>query len=110
MTIKEKCAEYLLEFKHIKQALLEELSMRRLPIFFLLDVSESMVGDNHRQMQQGLERLVKALRTDPHALETVHLSVIAFAGQTRTLTPLTELAMFYPPRLPIGAGTSLGAA
>ena len=84
--------------------------MRRLPIFFLLDVSESMVGDNHRQMQQGLERLVKALRTDPHALETVHLSVIAFAGQTRTLTPLTELAMFYPPRLPIGAGTSLGAA
>ncbi|HOY21641.1 MAG TPA: VWA domain-containing protein, partial [Cellvibrio sp.] len=84
--------------------------MRRLPIFFLLDVSESMVGDNHRQMQQGLERLVKSLRTDPHALETVHLSVIAFAGQARTLTPLTELAMFYPPRLPIGAGTSLGAA
>ncbi len=84
--------------------------MRRLPIFFLLDVSESMVGDNHRQMQQGLERLVKTLRTDPHALETVHLSVVAFAGQPRTLAPLTELAMFYPPRLPIGAGTSLGAA
>jgi uncharacterized protein YegL len=84
--------------------------MRRLPIFFLLDISESMVGDNHRQMQQGLERLVKSLRTDPHALETVYLSVIAFAGEARTLAPLTELAMFYPPRLPIGAGTSLGAA
>lgn len=84
--------------------------MRRLPIFFLLDVSESMVGDNLRQLQQGLERLIKSLRTDPHALETVHLSVIAFAGKARTLAPLTELAMFYPPRLPIGAGTSLGAA
>lgn len=84
--------------------------MRRLPIFFLLDVSESMVGDNLRQLQQGLERLVKGLRTDPHALETVHLSVIAFAGKARTLAPLTELAAFYPPRLPIGAGTSLGAA
>ena len=84
--------------------------MRRLPIFFLLDVSESMVGDNLRQLQQGLERLLKSLRTDPHALETVHLSVIAFAGKARTLAPLTELAAFYPPRLPIGAGTSLGAA
>ncbi|MES2935751.1 MAG: TerY-C metal binding domain-containing protein [Pseudomonadota bacterium] len=84
--------------------------MRRLPIFFLLDVSESMVGDNLRQLQQGLERLITSLRTDPHALETVYLSVIAFAGKARTLAPLTELAVFYPPRLPIGSGTSLGSA
>lgn len=84
--------------------------MRRLPIFFLLDVSESMVGDNLRQLQQGLERLVTKLRTDPHALETVYLSTIVFAGKARTLTPLTELVLFYPPRLPVGSGTSLGAA
>lgn len=84
--------------------------MRRLPIFFLLDVSESMAGDNLRQLQQGLERLVSALRRDPHALESVFFSVIAFAGKPRTLAPLTELALFYPPRLPIGSGTSLGAA
>ena len=31
--------------------------MRRLPIFFLLDVSESMAGENLRQLQHGLERL-----------------------------------------------------
>lgn len=84
--------------------------MRRLPIFMLLDVSESMVGDNLRQLQQGLDRLVTSLRTDPHALETVHLSTIVFAGRARTLAPLTELAMYYPPRLPVGSGTSLGAA
>lgn len=84
--------------------------MRRLPIYLLLDVSESMAGDNLRQLQQGLGRLVQSLRTDPHALETVHLSVIAFAGQVRTLAPLTELGNFYTPHLPIGAGTSLGAA
>jgi uncharacterized protein YegL len=82
--------------------------MRRLPIFLLLDVSESMAGANLRQLQQGLERLVAGLRTDPHALETVHLSTIAFAGKARTLAPLTELAQFYPPRLPLGSGTSLG--
>ncbi len=84
--------------------------MRRLPIFFLLDVSESMAGDNLRQLQQGLERLVRSLRTDPHALETVYLSIIAFAGKAKTLTPLVEVASFYPPRLPIGSGTALGNA
>lgn len=84
--------------------------MRRLPIFLVIDVSESMAGDNLRQMQEGITRLLAALRRDPYALETVHLSVIAFAGVARTLAPLVELSSFYPPRLPIGAGTSLGTA
>jgi uncharacterized protein YegL len=83
--------------------------MRRLPIFVLLDVSESMTGDGLRQLQQGIERMVAGLRRDPHALESVFLSAIAFAGKARTLAPLTELATFYPPRLPLGSGTSLGA-
>ena len=51
--------------------------MRRLPIFLLLDVSESMAGDGLRQLQQGIERLVAGLRRDPHALESVFLSAIA---------------------------------
>jgi uncharacterized protein YegL len=84
--------------------------MRRLPIFFVLDVSESMVGENLRQMSQGMEALVKTLRTDPHALESVYLSTIVFAGKALVLTPLVELASFYPPRLPVGSGTSIGAA
>jgi uncharacterized protein YegL len=83
--------------------------MRRLPIFLLLDVSESMAGDGLRQLQGGIERMVAGLRRDPHALESVYLSAIAFAGKARTLAPLTELATFYPPRLPLGSGTSLGA-
>lgn len=84
--------------------------MRRLPIFLLVDVSESMAGDNLRQMQETLERLVRSLRADPYALETVFISVVAFAGKAKTLTPLVELYQFYPPRLPLGSGTSLGAA
>lgn len=84
--------------------------MRRLPIFLVLDVSESMAGDNLRQISQGLDKLVGALRQDPHALETVYLSLIVFAGKAKVLTPLVELMSFYPPRLPVGAGTSLGAA
>lgn len=84
--------------------------MRRLPIFFVLDVSESMAGDNIRVLNKGVENLVRTLRTDPHALESVYLSVIVFAGKAKTLTPLVELSSFYPPRLPLGSGTSLGKA
>lgn len=84
--------------------------MRRLPVFLLLDVSESMAGPNHRCMEDSLETLIKVLRTDPHALETVHLCAIAFAGICKTLVPLTETFSFQPPRLPIGGGTAMGAA
>lgn len=84
--------------------------MRRLPVYLVIDISESMAGDNLRHMQEGITRLLAVLRTDPYALESVHLSVIAFAGVARTIAPLVELFSFYPPRLPIGSGTSIGAA
>lgn len=84
--------------------------MRRLPIFILLDVSESMAGENRQKMEDAIGRIVASLRRDPHALETVHISIIAFAGVARTLVPLVDVAAFYPPKLPIGSGTNLGAA
>jgi len=84
--------------------------MRRLPIFFVLDVSESMVGEDLRSLETGVSEIVGSLRGDAHALETVHLSVLAFAGKARVLTPLMDLVSFYAPRLPVGSGTSLGAA
>lgn len=84
--------------------------MRRLPIYFLVDVSESMVGEPIQQVQDGMKQIVQELRTDPYALETAFVSVIAFAGKAIGLSPLTELYKFYPPTFPIGGGTSLGAA
>lgn len=84
--------------------------MRRLPVFLLIDVSESMVGDSLYQLERGLTDIARTLRTNPYALETAFLSVIVFAGRPRTLVPLTEIAMFQPPELPIGGGTALGAA
>ena len=84
--------------------------MRRLPIYFLLDVSESMVGPNLYRLEEGLSRVVSELRTDPHALETAWLSVIVFAGKVRKLVNLTELTSVVAPSLPVGGGTSLGKA
>ena len=83
---------------------------RRLPVFFVMDVSESMIGEDLQNLESGMGKIVKSLRGDAHALETVHVSVIAFAGIARVLVPLTDLTRFYAPRLPVGSGTSLGAA
>jgi uncharacterized protein YegL len=69
-----------------------------------------MAGENLRKMQEGVQDVVRNLLTDPFALETVYVSVIAFAGVARTVVPLVEVASFYPPRLPLGGGTSLGLA
>lgn len=84
--------------------------MRRLPVYFLIDVSESMVGEPIQQVQEGMKMIVQELRTDPYALETAFISIIAFAGKAKSLSPLTELYRFYPPTFPIGGGTSLGKA
>lgn len=83
--------------------------MRRLPVYFLIDVSESMVGQPIEEVQNGMRTIIQELRVDPYALDTVFVSILAFAGKAKTLSELTELCKFYPPTFPIGGGTSLGA-
>ncbi|EHQ42783.1 TerY-C metal binding domain-containing protein [Myroides odoratus] len=81
--------------------------MRRLPIYFLIDVSESMIGNPIEEVQEGIATIVKELKTDPYALETVSICIIGFAGKSEIITPLQEIISFYPPKIPIGSGTSL---
>lgn len=81
--------------------------MRRLPVYFLIDTSESMVGDPISNVEEGMSNIIKALKSDPYALETVWISVLIFAGQAKTIVPLQEIVSFYPPKFPIGGGTSL---
>ncbi|TCM66450.1 uncharacterized protein YegL [Acinetobacter calcoaceticus] len=84
--------------------------MRRLPVFFVIDCSESMVGEPIHAVQAGMQQILTTLRQDPYALETVYTSVIAYAGIVRTLVPLTELFAMNFVDLPIGGGTNLGKA
>lgn len=51
--------------------------MRRLPVFFVLDCSESMIGENLKKMTDGLQMIVGDLRKDPHALETARVAPTA---------------------------------
>ncbi|VEC04893.1 tellurium resistance protein (plasmid) [Klebsiella pneumoniae] len=70
--------------------------MRRLPVFFVLDCSESMIGENLKRMNDGLQKIVSDLRKDPHALETVWVSVIAFAVLPERLSRYMTLCLFIP--------------
>lgn len=81
--------------------------MRRLPIYFLIDVSESMVGEPIEEVQDGIATIIRELKTDPYALETVWISIIGFAGGSKVITPLQDVITFYPPKIPVGSGTSL---
>jgi uncharacterized protein YegL len=82
---------------------------RRLPIYFVLDVSESMVGEPIKQMESVIDHVLADLRRDPHALESVWFSEIVFAAKAKTLNPLQEISTFTPNSLPIGGGTGIGA-
>ena len=46
------------------------MSMRRLPVYLLLDCSESMAGPAIEAVEQGVQTLVGELRGNPLALET----------------------------------------
>jgi len=86
------------------------MSIRRLPIYLLLDCSSSMIGVPIEQVRQGLSALLDDLMTEPMALETVYLSVITFHSTAQQLMPLTELMQFKEPQIQANGATALGAA
>ena len=81
--------------------------MRRLPVYFLIDISESMVGKPIQHVEEVLANIIQALKTNPQALETVWVSIIVFSDQAKTIVPLQEIGNFYPPKFLVGSGTSL---
>jgi uncharacterized protein YegL len=83
---------------------------RRLPVYLLLDCSESMVGDGIDAVNAGMRQLLLDLHSDPHALETVWISIITFAGTATQILPLSEMIGIRAPQLKVQPGTNLGAA
>lgn len=85
--------------------------MRRLPVYLLLDTSGSMNGEPIQAVNVGLQSLLSSLRSDPHALDTVYISIITFDTDVREFLPLTELADVQLVDLPTPKGaTHLGEA
>lgn len=84
--------------------------MRRLPIYLVIDCSESMVGKPIRCVEEGISTIIRTLKQSPYALETTVLSVIAFAGKPKKLLSMEEIYRLNSVKLPVGGGTSLGNA
>ncbi len=87
-----------------------EGTSRRLPIYLVLDISGSMSGAPIEAVNNGLKDFEAALKSDPHALESAHVSIIAFESDSEQILPLTEAAQFRAPILDAQGGTSLGKA
>lgn len=83
---------------------------RRLPVYLVIDCSESMAGEGFFAVTQGLAALIGDLRSNPMALETAAISLITFASSAKQIVPLTDILSFQIPRLKLGSGTALGAA
>ncbi|MDR2533892.1 MAG: tellurium resistance protein TerY [Tannerellaceae bacterium] len=86
--------------------------MRRLPVYILIQTSGAMRGEPVEAIKVGLETMTAAWRQDPFALESVHISMIAFSRSPQQLLPLTSLEQIQIPPIaqPVAGGTHLGEA
>ncbi|MBF0200023.1 MAG: VWA domain-containing protein [Desulfamplus sp.] len=85
---------------------------RRLPIYIAIDTSGSMNGEPIQSVNVGLQAMATALRQDPHALDSVSLSIITFDINVKEIFPLTPLEQVQIPEIvcPRSGATSLGEA
>ncbi|XOF32588.1 MAG: vWA domain-containing protein [Candidatus Electrothrix sp. YB6] len=85
---------------------------RRLPIYIAIDTSGSMHGEAIQSVNVGLQAMMTALRQDPHALDSVYLSIITFDIEVKELFPLTPLSQVQVSEIvcPRSGPTCTGAA
>jgi len=69
---------------------------RRLLAYFLLDTSGSMRGEPIAALNNGFNGLINMLRTDPQAMDSLHINVVTFDREVNNLIPLVDLASFHP--------------
>ena len=73
--------------------------MRRLPVYLLVDTSGSMKGEPIESVKVGLEAMFTTLRNEPHALETVNISIITFDRDVKQIIPLTPIDEMQMPQI-----------
>ena len=85
-------------------------TIRRLPVYFLIDCSSSMKGDAINAVDQGFKILLMKLSSDPHTSEIVWISIIVFNSVPRQMIPLCPLGNFKKLPLILGGSSNLGRA
>ena len=86
------------------------MTARRLPVYLLLDTSGSMRGEPIESVNIGLRAMMASLRQNPHALESVYLSIVTFDSIIKEVLPLTALKQLVLPDIvcPESGATFLG--
>lgn len=88
------------------------VSARRLPVYLLLDCSESMDGPYIEAVRHGVEVFRQEVLDFPPAASSVHVGVITFGSRARLETgeQLVSVRSFTPPQLVARGKTRLGLA
>lgn len=76
-------------------------SERRLPVYLLIDRSASMRGEPIASVNNAVRVLLGALRQDPYALETAHMSVLGYAREVTEIAPLTPIDTIQVPEITV---------
>jgi uncharacterized protein YegL len=86
------------------------MTARRLLVYLLLDTSGSMRGEPIESVNIGLRAMMASLRQNPHALESVYLSIVTFDSLIKEVLPLTALKQLVLPDIvcPESGATFLG--
>lgn len=85
---------------------------RRLLTYLCIDTSGSMHGEPIVAVNAGLQALLTSLRSNPYALESVHLSIVTFDSDIKEVLLPTPLDQVFLPEItcPRSGATLLGAA
>lgn len=86
------------------------MTVRRLPVYLLLDTSGSMRGEPIESVNVALRSMLATLRQNPYALESVFLCIFTFDSKVIEVLPLTSLEALVLPEIvcPPSGGTFLG--
>ncbi|WP_233491773.1 vWA domain-containing protein [Nioella nitratireducens] len=70
-------------------------------MYLLIDRSASMRGEPIASVNNAVRVLLGALRQDPYALETAHMSVLGYAREVTEIVPLTPIDMIQVPEITV---------
>lgn len=86
------------------------MTVRRLPVYLLLDTSGSMHGEPIESVNIGLRAMLSTLRQNTYARESVFLCIVTFDSKINEVLPLTALDQITLPEIvcPPSGGTFLG--
>ena len=82
----------------------------RCPILLLLDVSNSMEGEPHQQLQAGIGAFANYLQEDTLSKRRVEVGVCTFGDTSLEMYPFIQAIDFVPPKLTLRGTTPMGQA